>query len=587
MFKNNIAFYLGEEKKGGFSGIFAENNLFLCFEIYTGIEEGRGYKIIEQLKSKVKEKLSSQKYLINSLAEFDDFISLFITENNFPTGFSLASGYLKENILYLKTINEGKIYIRRKNQFGLLLDGNNIASGKIEENDLFLLTTENFLNLIGGKEKIKEYFNNKNPKQIIDEITPLLKNKNDIGSIALIVEFFEEKDIEKQEKLKNNDRKLKLDFFENLKKYFLIMKNSKKTLTLITAFLFFILLIWSATGAIKRKNIIAFDNKEKQSRELILQKIQMAQDVAFLNMDRALILLKESNQEFENLKKEAEKLKIKSKKLDELQNIIKTAEEKIIKKEKAKIEEFFDLAIDNKQALGDKVYLNQDKLYILDKKNGAIYILSLEKKSLEKIEAKEVKQSSIIAGIDKKIFFYIKGDGIYQSNNLEKPKKIIDKDKDWGELIDIAVYNGNLYFLDREKDEIWKYLASENGFSEKTSYFAKNEAIDLSLINFFSIDGSIYLLSEKNIYKYTSGLRQSFKFDLPSNNFSFSRIFTDINTEKIYILDKKNSAVYVLGKTGDYIEQINSDIFSKADGFFVYKDKVYVLLKSKIYKIIN
>lgn len=587
MFKNNIAFYLGKEKKGGFSAVFAEDNLFLCFEIYTGIKDKEGYKIIENLKNQVKEKKAVKENFIDSLAELDDFISFFITENNFPAGFSLSCGYLKQDIFYLKTINEGKIYIKRKNEFGLLLQGDNTASGKIKNEDLFLLTTESFLDLFGGREKIEEFFYIQKPKQIIDEITPLLKNKNDEGIVALIVEFFQEKNIENQGFFESKSQNLKQNFFYSLKTYFLLMKNSKKILTLILSFLLFILLVWSATGAVKRKNTIIFENKEKQTRELILQKIQMAEEVVFLNIDRALILLKESNEEFDSLKKQAEKLKIKSKKLDELEKIIKDAQEKIIKKEKAKIEEFFDLAIDNKQALGDKIYLNKDKLYIFDKKNGAVYILSLEKKSLEKIEGKEIKQASVVSGFDKKVFFYFKNSGIYEAGILEKPKKIIDKDNNWGEIIDMAVYNGNLYLLDKEKDEIWKYLSAENSFSEKHSYFAKNEAIDLSAVNSFAIDGSIYLLTEKNIYKYTSGLRQSFKFDLPSVNFIFNKIFTDINTEKIYILDKNHSLIYVLSKTGDYIEQINSDIFSKINDFFVYQDKIYVLLKNKIYKIIN
>ena len=49
----------------------------------------------------------------------------------------------------------------------------------------------------------------------------------------------------------------------------------------------------------------------------------------------------------------------------------------------------------------------------------------------------------------------------------KKPVRIIEDDSEWGNIIDLNVYNGNIYLLDSEKDEVYKYLVAEKGYSEK------------------------------------------------------------------------------------------------------------------------
>lgn len=582
MFKDIVSFYLGEEKKGGFSTVIAQDGFFLCLEIYSGLDNDQGYKIVESIKTKIKQKLTTEKYLINNLSEFDDFISSIVTENNFPTGFSLASGYLKENILYLKTINEGKIFIRRKGKYGLLLYADNTASGEIEDEDFFIFTTDNFLNLIGGRVKIEEIFADKKPKEIVDEITPFIKNKNDQGAVAIMVEFLKQK-VYQEEIEEGIEREYKTNIFSSLKTYFIAMRNSQKTLTVIMAVFLFGLLLWSMTLGVKRKNSLLIEEKYKKVNELINQKLETAQEVAFLNMDRALILLQESKEELNKLKTEAENLKVKNNKITDLEKKINEVENKIVKKELANYREFFDLTVDDKEAEGEKMILSENNVYILNKKKGVIYNLSLDKKSLEKSEFSEIKSANLLTSYESRIYFYVKDVGVYEIVDKNKPKKVIDKDKDWGEIIDLSVYNGNLYLLDKEKDEIWKYLKTDNGFGNKTSYFQKGEAINLSEINSFAIDGSIYLSGNNLILKYTSGTKESFKYDLPSNKFNFFKVFTNKNLEKIYLWDKNSGVVYVLGKTGEYVSQLNSDIFQKGNDFVVYKDEIYLLLKNKIF----
>jgi len=559
MFKQDVGFYLGHEKTDGFSGFVNENNLFLSLEIEVGITPDKG----RELTAFIKEKISS--IIIENLQQFDSFISNIIKEKNLPSGFSLSTGYLKGNIFYLKTVNQGKVYIRRNNKLALLIKSDETASGHIEENDIFIFTFNKFMELLGEESGLNKRFDHRPISEIIDEITPDLQTQDDQGTAAL---FLQLKKIEKEEKPVN-------DFFEQPE------KNAQKTLTFMTVFVLFLILIWSVGLGYRRRTQETAQEKIKLTKNLISQKLDQAEQVAFLNMPSALSLIADSKVEVNKLKKE---LGVKSKGLGGLEKMITDTENKILKKEEKKYTEFFDLMVDDKSAKGEKIYLNDDHLLVSDQNRGVLYELSLEKKSLDKDQFSTVKRSNLIASYENKKYFFVTGEGVYQVVD-RKVNKVIENDKDWGKIIDLVVFNGNIYLLDQGKDEIWKYLSAESGFGNKSSYFQSGQSIDLSQVNSLTIDGSIYLAGNSIMVKYTSGLRDEFKVNLPDSNVDMTKIFTNRDLEKVYGWDKKRGTIYIMGKNGDYQEQVNSKILSAGTDLVVYKDSIYVLQGNKIYKI--
>lgn len=555
MFKQDIGFYLGHEKIDGFSGFVNENNLFLSLEIEAGITPDKG----RELTAFIKEKIST--LMIENLQQFDSFISNLIKERNLPTGFSLSSGYLKGDIFYLKTIGQGGVYIRRKNKLALLIKNDETASGHIEENDIFIFTFNKFMGLVGEEPGLNKRFDHRPISEIIDEITPDLLAQDDQGTAAL---FLQLKKIEEEKKLVN-------DFFEQPE------KKSQKTLTFITVFILGIILFWSVGLGYQRRSQENNQKKINLTKDLISQKLNQAEQVSFLNMPSALSLIADSKEEVKKLTGSPGQIK-------ELEKIIVDTENKILKKEEKKYSEFFDLTVDDKGAKGDKLYLNKDELLILDKDNGVLYNLSLDKKSFDKDQSGEFKKSSLIVLFEGKKYFYVEGVGVYQVVD-GKAKKVIENDKDWGKIIDLTVFNGNIYLLDQGKDEIYKYLVTDSGFSTKSSYFQSGQSIDLSQVNSLAIDGSIYLAGDSVMVKYTSGSRDEFKINLPDGKVNMTKIFTNIDLEKVYGWNKGKGTVYIMGKNGDYQEQINSTILSQASDIVVYKNSIYILQGSKIYKI--
>lgn len=580
MFKQEIGFYLGHERPNGFSGFVDENNFFLTIEIESGITPDIG----RELTASIRDKIKSIK--IESLQQFNVFISDIIKARNLPQGFSLSAGYLKNDIFYLKTVNQGKVYIRRKNKLALLIESDKTASGFITEEDIFIFTFNKFIQLFGDESNLNHKFDHKPISEIIDEITPELLAKDDQGTAAL---FLKLKKYETEEKPINDffEKPNQKPFLFNLKEYYQRF-GQQKTLTFIAVFIIGIILIWSVGFGYIRRTQAGNQKKINLIKELINQKLNQAEEVSFLNMSSALSLIGDSKEEVGKLKKELylrpDSVGTMARQVGELEKLITDTENKILKKEEKKYTEFFDLTVDDKNAKGNRLYLSDGRLLVSDKNRGILYELSLEKKSLDKNQASEIKKSSLIALFEDKKYFFVEESGLYQITD-GNVKRVIENGKDWGKIVDLAVFNGNVYLLDQGKNEVWKYIKTEDGFGSATPYFESGQSINLSNVNSLSIDGSVYITGNVISFKFTSGLQDGFKTNLPDSNANITKIFTNKDLEKVYGWDKKRGTVYIMGKNGDYQEQVNSKILSTGSDLVVYKNAIFVLQGSKIFKI--
>src|SRR3989338_10440052 len=117
-----------------FSGFIAEHNLFLIIEIEEGIGVDKGREMLQKLKNEIS------TTPINSLSSFDQFTTRVFIEYNVPSSFSLAAGYLKDNVFFLKTVGAGKIFLNRSGNFARIIGKDNNASGYVEVEDFFIFT---------------------------------------------------------------------------------------------------------------------------------------------------------------------------------------------------------------------------------------------------------------------------------------------------------------------------------------------------------------------------------------------------------------------------------------------------------------
>ncbi|NMB84146.1 hypothetical protein GYA28_02550 [Candidatus Roizmanbacteria bacterium] len=576
--------YLGKDREAGIIGFIAEENFFLIIEDGNNeFSKEKNRDILSQIREGVK------ALKISSLAQFEEFVNDIIKKYNLPASISLASGYLSDRLFYLKTVGHGRIFLKRSGQFKRIIEGDTSASGYIEEEDYFIFANSRFVDIFGREQDLHKIFDHRRPNEVIDFLTPQLKSKEDEGAIALFVQFgIKESSLGDSKQ----DIFIKPSFFEGVKPLLTKIKNKlgfkqqenspKRTLTLFAIVVILIILLWSVGLGYRRRQESLISQKIKASRELIVQKLSQAEEVAFLNLPRAQIFISEAKIELNRLKSDLKDDK--NKEWLQISALIEEKENKIVKKEERPSSEFFDLAVDSKEAKGEKMYLDGDNLSILDGSGGAIYLLSLEKKSLEKKAFKEIKRSELISFYGEEYFFGSTDTGIYKIGKENKSKKVIEKDKDWGKLIDMAVYNGNIYLIDREKDQIYKYLVTENGYSAKNNYFKSGQDISLRQANSLAIDSSLYIGLDESVVKYTAGERDGFKTDYPEENVVVKKVVTNKDLDKVYVWDK-NKGVYILDKNGSYERQIRSSSLAKATDIVVYQNNIYALLGSKIFKI--
>lgn len=581
MFQKDIVFYLGQEKENGFSGVISEDGFLVVLEVEEGLTSEEGRTKLNQLKEHI---VTTE---IQHLSDLETLIHEKIQECNFPTNISLAVGYVKETVLYLKTVGSGNVYLRRGNQFEKIVGGEESASGHIHEQDIYLFTTDRFIQAIGSENEIKKIFDHKKPHEIIEEITPKLKGNDDQGIIALFAQFNKKDEISLEVSFISHTSPWEKvgRTFQNLytkAREYSQEAGSRKKYTFIAVIVIFIILIWSVGLGYARRNETALDKKIQSTKNLISQKLNQADESVFLNLPQSLALISEARQELERLKKEIGN-KRKEKEIKDLENLITQEENKITKKEEKKYEEFFDLAVDNKQSKGVRLYLDSNNLSILDKAQGIIYTLSLEKKSLDKNKFPEIKNAQKIARYEDNVFFFT-SDGFYKITTDGKLNKIIEKDKDWKTIIDVWIYNGNIYVLDKDKDQIYKYLVAENGYSDKTLYF-KGGTSGLKDAHSLAIDSSIYVGFPDHIFKFTAGTQDEFKTSFPESNIQITKIFTTKDVEKVYAWDKTSGSLYVLSKNGTYERELYSSILKQIDDFIIYNKNAYLLSGKKIYML--
>ena len=250
---------------------------------------------------------------------------------------------------------------------------------------------------------------------------------------------------------------------------------------------------------------------------------------------------------------------------------------------------FFDISLIKPEGKADSISSYQEKKVILDKKNKNIYFLDTSTKQSGLLAGENTVKNAQIAGVHGNSAYFLNDDGIYRIDIEKKTgEKIIEHDASWGEIVELNAFAGNLYLLDRKNNSIWKYVATENGFSERRSYI--NQGVPASLVNMehLEIDGSIWLAGSNNIVKYTAGNLDQFSFQgFGDTIFKIDSFSTSDSEKNIYILDKALKRIIVFDKDGLYDSQYQWEDLKNAKTIAATENegKIYVLIGNKIYAI--
>ncbi len=206
-------------------------------------------------------------------------------------------------------------------------------------------------------------------------------------------------------------------------------------------------------------------------------------------------------------------------------------------------------------------------------------------KSDSKLLAAEIDNSGTAFSQNDDFIYYIDSKGVTKiDKGNDKSESIIDKD--WKNAGGIGTFGSNVYVLDKS-DNVLKFAPSGSDFT-KSDYFST--APDFSNSVDMAIDGSVYVLNKDgSIKKYTRGKEDAFEVSGLSRALSNpTKIYTNENTDNLYILDNGNSRVVIMDKDGKFLSEYSADIIKNAKGLDVNESakNLFILSGDKIYKIV-
>lgn len=565
--ETQYAVYLGKEQQNGFTGFHAEKNFFCVVEIFDGYTLEQG----EDLMSALAQAGSAA---FDSLAGFDASISGILRRHNIPLDTSVATGYANGDVLFLKTVGSGEIYIHRGKATERIMFGNTMASGKSNTGDTFIFTTSFFSQSLKGIQRIKDCFHSHKPlSEYPDYIKSQIGEEDDTGAVALVVQTDER--LVKTDMVDVPPDMLPANSYAPKRtpsvRDFFVKLPYKKPLIGVVLGVCVIALLWNVLGG--------WVSKKSGGVITDLSKVeQLVTDMEGAKDDRvkALDLAEQARDELKVMKK-TEAVNTLIRKIGEL-------EDEVLVREIHEPQDFYELTIEEKTAKGIRFNLTAEMSYILDEQ-GKVYLFSLEKKSfLKRTYGKTFSPTAVIAGDEKKVYVLDPAVGVIELLDGGTSKVVVKKDDAWKNIGGMHLYNGNIYVLEREGGDIFKYPVFSEGFGDRTSYFKGSYDV-ISDTSTFAIDSSVYVSTDDQITKYTSGLKDEVQFIFPQKQVRITKVIAHPEEDGVSIWNKDAGTIYRFSKDGTYQKQIVSSIFKTGSDVEVYNKAAFVLKENKIYRV--
>lgn len=144
----------------------------------------------------------------------------------------------------------------------------------------------------------------------------------------------------------------------------------------------------------------------------------------------------------------------------------------------------------------------------------------------------------------------------------------------WYPGSEVWSYGKSIYVLDPVSKKLWKYEQKNDGVFKKPVIAIEDPELKSSTIRSISVDGNIYILTDKELIKFTQGKRIPLETDTPLTKLSESTmIYTDQNSSFLYIFDPKGGRFLRLQKKANGLSLVKEyTIQGQYKGFFPAAD---------------
>lgn len=248
--------------------------------------------------------------------------------------------------------------------------------------------------------------------------------------------------------------------------------------------------------------------------------------------------------------------------------------------------EWFDFNLTKDGFKGSDWEAEENKVWVWDETTKTVVEVDLETKASRiVVGGDKIKEGGLI-GFTGDRGFVVGGGNI---TVIDKTTTTVMPGEGWQNISDAVGFGSNLYLLDKSKTgQIWKYLGVTSGLSSKRSYL-KGETYDLSEAMSMTIDGSVWVLfSDGTIVKYVQGAKEAFVTAGLDKNFEEPiKIFTSPEEENLYVLDRRQTRVVVVSKTGEYQAQYEWPGMAGVKDLIVSEKlkKIFLLTGEKVFTI--
>ncbi len=502
----------------------------------------------------------------------------------------------------------------------------NTVSGKLTENDVILVLTEDIFDFFQKQDMLNEIaqltpLTEKGLKEILNKKEELLFEISGVFMAVLLTKevFLGKKETVSPKLLKKFSLKEAFSPFLNLFKK--IRKSTFPSLGLKTKLMLPQIIVTKTKLSSSRKKVKAFFLNKKLSLIFVLvillslgfflSRFEQERNIKIYNKDLAeirqkliladsLLILKEASpeaiQEANLLLKETwEEISSLSKKVmglpETLNYQVSTLKDEISEKlaELNKLER-----IENPQVLFEferktfvplKLLVFNENLYFFNPYSKNIFQL---KENGEKNIIETEQEIDFAVSLDDSISFFSKPAQliILKNNNLtylslETPYPDFN-------FNDFSSFRKNIYFLDKKEGQIIKYPFIRNLEWDSPQLWLDSKTTKVMGTDSFAIDTAIWLLKENSIYKYYEGkFEKEIEFEIFPSPKDFSKIFTSPILPYLYILEPVQKRIVILDKSGNIIKQFQSEKFDNLLDFGVSENGriIYLLNSLKVYKI--